>query len=189
MHASPLLLALLASLLLPLAGCGTEDGEEAGASAGQATIPFEGHDAKEVLAALPEDLRAIVEGAEATTLLTLDPRRLPAKPDDEPHERFRRYPVLATAVISEAAEHRRLVEALYEGLKGEGAGPAGCFIPRHGLRFERDGRSVEFLICFQCTRVHVYRPDAEHKVDMLMGPGVKPVFDEAIKAHELPVAD
>ncbi len=189
MRASPLLLALLTSLVLPLAGCGHDDGAETGGGAGKTTIPFEGHDAKEVLAALPGNLRTIVEEAEATTLLTLDPLRTPKTPDAPVQERFRRYVVLAKAQVTDPAEHRRLVEALYEGLKGEGAGPANCFIPRHGLRFEREGKIVEFLICFQCTRVYIYRPGAEHKVDMLMGAGVKPGFDEAVKAHKLPLAD
>lgn len=152
----------------------------------QNATPFIGRDAKQVVSAFGKEGRAVLEQADAVTLFTLNPHRLVNGKLSPETERLRGYGVLGKAAIDDAAKRRRLVEAVYEGLKGEGAGPAQCFWPRHGLRFVKGSETVELLICFECTWVYVYAPGAEHETRLLFGAGVKPVFDSILKPLKLP---
>ena len=34
--------------------------------------------------------------------------------------------------------------------------PVDCFNPRHGIRSMRNGKTYDFVICFQCNSYHVY---------------------------------
>lgn len=182
------LLLLLAPTILLVAACGEQSTPyEDMTKAERATaVPFAGRDDRHTTAAFPDDDRDVLEQADRITLYTLNPTRMvDGKPSPE-KERFHLYGVLGTTSIEDASEHRRVVEAVYEGLKGEGAGPASCFLPRHGLRFERGKRRIDLLICFQCTWVYVFRDDAEHETRMLFGAGVKPVFDSIVKTRALP---
>lgn len=189
----PPLLALLATLAL-LTGCGkgfqkrAETNRKAQRSAAQQpeVAPFEGRDAKEVRAAFPGDDRLVLEQPDKVTLFTLNPVRiLDGKLSPEP-DRLRTYGITGQAVIDDTDEHRMLVEAVYRGLRGEGAGPAACFNPRHGLRFERQGRTIECLICFECTWIYIYgRDGSDDEVRLLFGATVEPVFASLLKAHGL----
>ena len=32
----------------------------------------------------------------------------------------------------------------------------GCFQPRHGVRATHDGKTADFLICFECAPIHIF---------------------------------
>ncbi|MDA1195443.1 MAG: hypothetical protein O2894_09700 [Planctomycetota bacterium] len=179
-----IVLALLA-LSASLAACGDPAPRPATRAENARSIPFAGRDEKEVISAFGEGGRDIIEHAASVELLTLNPHQLVDGKLSPETDRLRGYGVLGRVTVTDDTEHRSIVEAVYRGLKGEGAGPASCFWPRHALRFTHDGRTVELLICFECTWVHVYRDGAEHEARMLFGAGVKPVFDSAVKAHGL----
>ncbi len=149
------------------------------------TVPFAGRDAAQVLSAFPSDQRDVLEQAETITLYTLNPTPLRDGVLSPEKERFRNYGVLGRAEIKGEDGHRRLVEALYSGVRGEGAGPASCFNPRHGLRFVKGAETIDVLICFECTWVYIFGVGATKERRMLFGPGVKPVFDSAVRAHSL----
>lgn len=179
-----LALGLTALLLL---GCGEKAKklEDMTKAERAAAVPFAGRDEKAVLSAFPDDARDILEQASSVTLFTLNPHRLVDGVLSPEPERFHNYGVLGKAEVTDVGEHRRLVEAVYEGLLAEGAGPAQCFIPRHGVRFVLGSQSVDVVICFQCTWVHVFRDGAKHETRLLFSAGVKPVFDSLVQAHAL----
>ena len=183
------LLVLLAALAL--AACGDHkkkptDGSGDKETEGAGGTPHIGRDAKQVLSAFGEEGREVIEQADAVTLFTVNPTRIVDGKLSPEAERIRGYGILGTADITDAGERRRLIEALYEGLKGEGAGPASCFLPRHALRFQKGRRVIEALICFQCTWVYLFEDGVEKEKRMLFGAGVKPVFDSIIKQRKLP---
>ena len=149
---------------------------------------FEGRDLKQVLAAFPGEDRSVVEEPDRLTLFTLNPHRIADGILSPEKDRLQTYGITGQAVITDADEHGKLVEALYRGLKGEGAGPASCFWPRHGLRFERGDRTIECLICFECTWIHLYgREGSGEETRLLFGAGVEPVFASILAAHGLKV--
>ena len=53
------------------------------------------------------------------------------------------------------AEARTLVEAFDGGVREFQGGPARCFSPRHGIRAVHDGKTADFIICFECAQVRV----------------------------------
>jgi hypothetical protein len=192
------LLILLAGLALaacgdhkkkPTDGSGDTKAEGTDGTTGGTTggTPHIGRDAKQVLSAFGEEGREVIEQADTVTLLTVNPARIVDGKLSPEAERIRGYGILGSADIPDAGERRRLIEALYEGLKGEGAGPASCFLPRHALRFQKGRRVIEALICFECTWVYLFEDGVEKEKRMLFGAGVKPVFDSVIKARDLPV--
>src|SRR6266511_2767014 len=46
-------------------------------------------------------------------------------------------------------------KSLYRAIN-YGSMPAACFNPRHGLRAEMNGKSVDLVICFECSGLIVY---------------------------------
>ena len=166
-----------------LAGCG--DGPKGGSGESDGPIPFIGRDAKQVVSAFGADGRDVLEAPDRMTLFTLNPVQVADGKLSPEAERLRNYGVLGKAEITDPTIRRRLVEAVYEGLKADGAGPANCFFPRHGLRFEKGEQTIEVLICFECTWVYVYPDGAENETRLLFSAGVKPVFDSVIKPLKL----
>lgn len=57
-------------------------------------------------------------------------------------------------VITDTQTRKDLVEAVSKGLGKAGA--AACFFPRHALRTVRYGKTIDCLICFECTQVQIH---------------------------------
>jgi hypothetical protein len=108
--------------------------------------------------AIPEEFRKAVDKAEALDLYSLDPNT-PAEKGGAP---FHGWKVLGkTAVKKETLAI--LVTALKNGAdEANQAASAGCFRPRHGIRVQLDGKSYDFVICFECVAVMLYK-DKEEK--------------------------
>jgi len=117
------------------------------------TVAARADDNKEVAAAW-----AILEKAESWDLLSLDTKRQKVETKDGFHE----WKVLGRITIKDAPTRRDLLAALKKGIaedeerkrkeREEGRLTAtGCFQPRHGVRATHEGKTVEFLICFECT--------------------------------------
>jgi hypothetical protein len=67
---------------------------------------------------------------------------------------------------------------LYDGIADKNATPARCFIPRHGIRATHDGKTVELVICFECSQLWVHQGDA--KDWMTIGKEPQSVFDKLL---------
>src|ERR1700753_2252877 len=100
---------------------------------------------------LPPDLKHFLESADEFTLYSLN-----QGPEEHPGTNtFRWYKILGQIEIGKNAERTNLVTALSDGI-AEGAIPADCFDPRHGIRAVKNGIAVDFLICFECHPIYVY---------------------------------
>jgi hypothetical protein len=102
----------------------------------------------------PGDSRRVLEEAEQFVLLSLDPKRL-----DRPAEgSFHGYRVVGQTPVSDP-RRKELIVALYDGI-AEDASPARCFIPHHGIRAVRGKQTLDLVICFTCSQMHVHVPGA-----------------------------
>ncbi|MBC23786.1 MAG: hypothetical protein CMJ32_07730 [Phycisphaerae bacterium] len=54
------------------------------------------------------------------------------------------------------ATRYELAEALAKASRPLGGNPVDCFNPRHGIRSTINGKTYDFVICFQCNSYHVY---------------------------------
>ena len=104
----------------------------------------------EVLKAFPLETQRILRDAGEVEVLGLICERGPAP--QEP--RLRHYPITARTVVS-GQRRDALLRQVYRGV-AEGQSLAMCFEPHHALRATHQGRTVEVVICFECTQLYVY---------------------------------
>jgi hypothetical protein len=70
-------------------------------------------------------------------------------------ERFRGYRVPGKTEITDRKQIDALFKAITDGVShAKREDSAFCFNPQHGVRTVRDGKSVDYLICFHCRLVH-----------------------------------
>src|SRR5947199_5846779 len=72
-------------------------------------------------------------------------------------EAFHNYPVLGQLDVTSLKDRREIVNAVKQGIAEYKGQPAKCFWPRHGIRFTQRGKTIEYLICFECNQLTVYR--------------------------------
>jgi hypothetical protein len=127
---------------------------------------------------------AELEGSERMQIYALHP--YPHDDEGKPHassDDFHGYRVLGQAAIADAREREGLA-ALLERAASESPGHvAKCFNPRHGLRAEKAGATVDFVICFECLQMKVMRGGNERGV--AIGRDPESGFDAALTRHGL----
>lgn len=69
---------------------------------------------------------------------------------EDPALRLGRWKIVRQAKVTDAREIALLRNGIRRSI--ETGGPvAACFNPRHGVRFTKNGRQVELLLCFECA--------------------------------------
>ena len=58
---------------------------------------------------------------------------------------------------------KQLLDALYKGIADSDGNGAKCFDPRHGIRASVDGKTVDLVICFECSWVYVFYDKDENR--------------------------
>ena len=58
-----------------------------------------------------------------------------------------------------------------------------CFFPRHAIRAIHDGRTYDFVICFECVQVKIYGDffSMFGPAAYLVGAAPEPAFDEILR--------
>ncbi|MBP3957145.1 hypothetical protein J8F10_17920 [Gemmata sp. G18] len=98
---------------------------------------------------LPDAVLTALEKAESLEVYSLN-----GSTNDEDQTGWHASRLLGkTTVKGEAA--KGLTAALKKGVQ-DGAEKADCFTPRHGIRAIHDGKTYDFLICFECRWMYVY---------------------------------
>ena len=99
---------------------------------------------------------------------------------------FHGYDILGRADIPDADERRALVRALARGARESDGSIGACFNPRHGLHVEQSGRSVDFVICFECLQVHAH--GFQLGDGFLTSASPQATFDDSLRHHQLALA-
>jgi hypothetical protein len=96
--------------------------------------------------------------ADRVQIFALDPKTGPenAWAETEKDGRFHGYRILGVADVAEGPERVGLLDALQDGMNRAPECGAACFFPRHGLRVVMGKSCTDYLICFECSWVHVY---------------------------------
>jgi hypothetical protein len=133
---------------------------------------------------IPVELQALLEKAEQFELLSLNPNFAQEKPKDG----FHGWQVLGKTTVTDAEARKNLVAAFKKGV-GENKGiAAACFNPRHGIRVTQDGKTTDFVVCFECAQVQVFAGDNQGK-GFLITSSPQPVFDGVLKEANVPLAE
>lgn len=103
----------------------------------------------------------------------------------KPIEDFYGYPVLGKVEIQDADIRMKLVDALKDGYARRPEVPPACFWPRHGVRIVEAGRTVDFVICFECNRL---ARRSDNLPGGLINSDVQPIFDKPLTDAGIPIA-
>ena len=118
-------------------------------------------------------------------LYSLDPRK---RHEESLHNQkvFHGFNILGRAQITDSSEQRALLRALAHGVRENDGPPAACFDPRHALHVDQGGRSIDLVICFECSQVHAYGFNQHDS--FLTSASPQPIFDDSLRRHGLPLA-
>jgi WG containing repeat len=130
--------------------------------------------ATEVGNLIPGTAAAILEQADHFELLSLNPdyQRIAADGD------FHGYKVLRTVVIDNTETRKKLVSTFEQAVAENQGIEAACFNPRHGIRVTRKEKRADFVICFECNRVHVL---GAVQGTFLITRSAEPLFDSVLR--------
>jgi len=138
--------------------------------------------AQEAPRRLPAEAQAILDKADSITLLSLDPEVDRGKKGEA--QGFHGWHVLGQTTVTKG-DRKKLLDALAKGIADKDARPAKCFEPRHGIAASVGGKSVELVICFECSNV---RGHLGKKVfGLAISEKSKPAFDAILKAAKVPL--
>lgn len=115
-----------------------------------------------------EEVRAALSAPSSVELLSLDPVA------DHSVKGFYGWTVLGRTTLSDQAASRLLSE-LKKGIPTFSGPVVECFTPRHGLRIEHSGKTVDLVICFECYRCLTYLDGKEDGFSVTRDP--QPAFD------------
>jgi hypothetical protein len=133
---------------------------------------------------IPDELQAILEKAEQFELLSLSPDR----PQEKPRDAFHDWKILGKTTVKDAEARQKLVAAFKKGVEDNKGIAAACFNPRHGIRVTHDGKTSDFVICFECYQVQVFVGDKQEK-GFLITDSPTSAFDGILKEANIPLAE
>jgi hypothetical protein len=134
---------------------------------------------------LPEQARVILEKAASFELSSNDP----AAEVESKDKSVRSYgKILGKTTIKNEKEGKEALEALFKAV-GKGNG-AKCFEPRHIIHAEYEGKSVNLVICFECSWVYVYLDGKNERAARLtIDKKVEPLFDKLLRDAKVPLPE
>ena len=131
---------------------------------------------------IPDPARTILENADQFELISIGHGPSPTNPENA----FQGWPVLGKTTINDPNTRKRLIAALEKGVEENKGDTMKCFNPRHGIRVTRDGKTAEFLICFQCFQAMVY-VTGEKDQRVLITDSPAAVFNQTLQQAKVPL--
>jgi hypothetical protein len=96
--------------------------------------------------------------------------------------------VLGKIVIADAEQRKQVIAALKEGIaQGKGQQMAKCFWPRHGILAMEKGKTVEYVICFECSCFEEFIGGKRLRHEPIESTA-QPVFDKPLQDAGVPIA-
>jgi hypothetical protein len=127
-----------------------------------------------------------LDDADRFELFSLDPSMtgwIPAPGRSE----FHNHAVLGSTDILDRATQMELRNALKAGIRESGGEEAACFDPRHGIRVTHGSAVTDFVICFECEQVEVWR-DGARITTLPTTHSPQPIFDRVLQNAHVPLA-
>jgi hypothetical protein len=90
--------------------------------------------------------------------------------------------------VKVAEDRNRLATAFKKGVAENKGIVANCFNPRHGIRVTHDGKTVDFVICFECFQVQAFVDDKPVS-GFLITDSPAAEFNGVLKDAKVPLAE
>lgn len=88
-------------------------------------------------------------------LYAIDPFQRPMESDND-DKQFRGYLIVGKVAITEPAGRQEILKAIADGFTEGPQVPAACFWPRHGVHVVTNGKSIDYVICYECLGARIY---------------------------------
>jgi hypothetical protein len=128
-----------------------------------------------------------VSTPDTLTLYSIDGTYLPGDMPKkyEGNAQFRGIPILGELEVKDADSRHEIMTALKEGFgKDDGSRP-GCFWPRHAIRAKKNGKTTDYVICFECHSVSIITGDESEGLPMKETP--KDIINKYLKDANVPL--
>lgn len=155
----------------------------------------------EELRDLPAPLWDALQHADSYELFSIDPTTIQSAmsessatntPASSP-TMLHGYLVLGSVSVTDAATRTELNDALLDAVRRwDGLVSACGFEPRHAIRLRRGGRTIDFLICFQCGDMCVYddaSADPKKSYARFVMRGAPPIFNQVLIDNHVPLPE
>jgi len=100
-------------------------------------------------------------------------------------ERLHDFPILGRTDLANLADRNTTVTSILDSMKAWNGVSAGCFHPRHALRVTHQGVVFDFVICFECFTIKLYRGDEPYGYVNVIGKPDK--LDQILKKAGVPL--
>jgi hypothetical protein len=87
---------------------------------------------------------------------SLDGKYEPRQGKKPTEEVFHDYPVLGKVDIASPKDRTAILVAVKKGIANSDGEEMKCFWPRHGVRLTQGGKTIEYLICFECRQLNEF---------------------------------
>jgi hypothetical protein len=99
---------------------------------------------------------------------------------------FHRFPVLGKVDIASSKDRTAILAAIKKGI-AKGGEPAKCFFPRHGVKFTQAGKTMEYVICFECSQFVLYTDGVKSHEYESTADTAHPILDEHLAGAGIPL--
>jgi hypothetical protein len=121
------------------------------------------------------------------TIYSIDGRPKTIREESPNGEEFHGCPVLGKVEIRDSKQRRAIIDELRSAYLRRPSQALRCFIPRHAVRVVHDGRTTDFVICFQCYWF-VEHTGTEQKVGRTISRSAEPFFNKLLTDANIPLA-
>ncbi|MAW61564.1 MAG: hypothetical protein CMJ94_12105 [Planctomycetes bacterium] len=114
---------------------------------------------------------------ESVELVALHP--YPHEIEEQDGPRFHGYGILGQTELTDPEKAEALIALIEEGIEASDGRVAACFNPRHGLTVTTADAVWDFVICYECLSMQVYRDgerDEGHRTAESVEPQVTAIF-------------
>lgn len=130
---------------------------------------------------VPAEVKKLLAKVEQFDLYSLDPE---GNRDEKDEKTMHGWKVLGKTTVKDAKTRKDLITTL-EKAAGKGSG-AKCFEPRHAIRASGGGKTVDLIICFECSWIYIYEGKKQIAV-VTVADKVQPTFDKVLKDAKVPL--
>lgn len=138
---------------------------------------------------LPNEAVAALKTGKKFILFSLEPpsdRKLGA-PEPKPEQSHHGFRILGSTELADTEARVSAIAAITDAVRHFDGALAACFEPRHSLRvIAANGTTHDFVACFECHQVYVYRGD--NRIGTAGMTGSQKQLDDLLIRAKVPVA-
>jgi len=90
--------------------------------------------------------------------------------EQQTEEIFHHFPVLGKLEIATAEQRIHVLNTLNDAIEKSDGTMNKCFWPRHGIRTVENGKTIDYVICFECLQLKIHEGSKETRKAIVRNP-------------------